>query len=122
MAGTLAARLRAIVDALPEGASVTFTREQLAALLEEAGDGGSERAFERDLTLAEVGALYGRKPNTVRDWIKHKGLRAYRDATGQWRIPRAALEAWQEAQREGRRVSGEDTDLGAWRRHYRRAG
>lgn len=123
MAHPLAARLRQLAEALPEGATVALNRDQILALLEEAGEDARGGRVERDLTLAEVGEIYDRKPNTVRSWIKTKGLRAYRDAAGQWRIPRAALEEWQEAQREGRRgKANDDVDLGAWRSHYRRAG
>lgn len=128
---TLATRLRQLADALPEGAAVTLTREQLLAMLEAAGEVRDEevKPIGRDLTLAEVGELYNRRPNTVRDWIKSKGLRAYLDATGQYRVTPAALEEWQEAQRKAKAAPKKKTtetaapvDLGAWRQVRRKAG
>ena len=56
-----------------------------------------------DLTLAEVAAKFGRKsPSTVRRWCE-KGMLpgAYRLRGREWRIPIAAVVAFQERYREG---------------------
>jgi len=121
------ADLTAWLEAAPEG--TTLSAQAVLELLREIAASESGGPIGRDLTLAEVGELYNRRPNTVRDWIKSKGLRAYLDATGQYRVTPAALEEWQEAQRKAKAAPKKKTtetaapvDLGAWRQVRRKAG
>src|SRR5690625_62740 len=124
------ADLTAWLEAAPEG--TTLSARAMLDLLRQIGAAAEPEAMKpigRDLTLAEVGELYNRRPNTVRDWIKSKGLRAYLDATGQYRVTPAALEEWQEAQRKAKAAPKKKTtetaapvDLGAWRQVRRKAG
>jgi len=123
------ADLTAWLEAAPEG--TTLSAEAVLDLLRQLGAAADHEAvepIEPDMTLAEVGELYGRRPNTVRDWVKHKGLRAYLDASGQYRVTPAALKEWQEAQRREKEkpkaratTKPEPVDLGAWRK-IRRTG
>jgi len=123
------ADLTAWLEAAPEG--TTLSARAMLDLLRQIGAAAEPEAMKpigRDLTLAEVGELYNRRPNTVRDWVKHKGLRAYLDASGQYRVTPAALREWQEAQRREKErpkaratTEPEPVDLGAWRK-VRKAG
>jgi hypothetical protein len=119
------------LEAAPEG--TTLSAQAMLNLLRQITGAAAEpeavKPIGRDMTLAEVGEIYSRRPNTVRDWVLTKGLRAYLDATGQYRITPAALEEWQEAQRQEKEkpksqkaVAEEPTDLGEWRKHFRKAG
>lgn len=77
--------------------------------------------------IAEVAALLGRSPSTIRDYCR-KGLLpgAYRQRGRDWRIPWSAITAFHEAeaQRHAAEVSPPPrktktegkTDLGAWRK------
>lgn len=112
------ADLTAWLEAAPEG--TTLSAQAVLELLREIAASESGGPIGRDLTLAEVGELYGRRPNTVREWVKSRGLRAYLDATGQYRITPAALEEWQEAQKRGGGEAlepkpGTAVNLGRWR-------
>jgi excisionase family DNA binding protein len=87
---TLLDRLRALVDALPPGGSVTFTREWLAGELQ----GAAAAPQNVDLTIAQVAARLGRAPSTVRGWLERGELNGYRFRGREWRIAPAALEAF----------------------------
>ena len=114
---TTADRLRALVGLLPSDSSaVTLTRLDLVALLEETP--GASPAPSRDLSVEEVAAETGRAPSTVRGWLISGALRGYKLNARDWRIPRAALRAYLDAQGAGRvgTPSGpEHVDVGAWR-------
>lgn len=87
----LAARLRAIVEALPAGAAVTLPVDTLRAWLEgEISETGeiAGAAPEVGLTCEEVATRLGRSPSTVRSWCA-AGLfpGAFRFRRREWRIP-----------------------------------
>jgi excisionase family DNA binding protein len=87
-------RLRRLVDGVPDDAFVSLPAARIRAWLKESGSGG----FEADLTVREVGDLFGRSPITVRGWIRTGALRAYRFRGKEWRIPVSALEEFRQEQ------------------------
>ena len=97
--------LRRLAQALPDGSAVPVPRAWLLELLI-----GAERPQAAptlplaDLTPEEVGAALHRSPVTVRAYA-NAGLftGAYRLRGRQWRIPRAALEAFQAAEAKAHR-------------------
>ncbi len=113
---TLEERLRTLVSALPSGGAVTLTRTDLVALLEDAGDVGSFPTS--DLTVEEVAAETHRAPSTVRTWLTSGELRGYKLMGKAWRIPRAALRAFLDAQGAPPEppMDPDKVDIGAWRR------
>jgi excisionase family DNA binding protein len=114
---SLADRIRALVGALPPDAMVPV--RWLGDLLEAEGSTVQTDA-ERlsDLTVEEVAADFGRSVDTVRRWIRRGELRAYQ--LGQeYRIPRAAVRAFVEAQRDKTKVApaaAAEVDVGRWRK------
>ncbi|HSW31892.1 MAG TPA: helix-turn-helix domain-containing protein [Longimicrobiales bacterium] len=115
---TTADRLRALVSLLPSDSSaVTLTRQDLVTLLEEAP--GASPPSSRDLSVEEVAAETGRAPSTVRGWLISGALRGYKLNARDWRIPRAALRAYLDAQGAGpaeAQPDPENVDISAWRR------
>jgi hypothetical protein len=109
--------LRALLDACP-GAQVTAPRAWIEAMLVEP----SRSAAERDLTVQDLCQRYDRKASAVRAWLERGDLPgAYRLHGREWRVPPAALAAFETAQREGRgrapnaAGAGPVANLGAWR-------
>jgi excisionase family DNA binding protein len=88
-----------ILDAV---ADLQEAARQLIALLREAGagDGGATAEPTIDLTVKQVAALLGRSPSTVREWCAKGVLPGYRLRGAQWRVSRADLRAFQQAERE----------------------
>lgn len=122
MSPEAAAGLRALADALPDGAAVPVPRAWLLELL---GGAGTREASTPDLTVAELAARFGRKPSTVRGWLV-RGLipGAYRFQKREWRVPAASLVRFEAEQRTAdqshppRRPTarrGKPIDLAAWR-------
>ena len=110
-------RIRLLVAALPsDDSSVTFTGADLAGLMVELeGDSGPEAT--RDLTVSEVAAETQRAESTVRGWLISKQLRGYKLNGRDWRVTRAALPEFLEAQsKEPERESDGLVDIAAWRR------
>ena len=84
-------RLRTIADALPEDASVSFSRADLLSMLDDEPRPLPNPALEVDMTVAEVAELLKRAPATVRGWCATGELPgAYRLLGREWRIPSAA--------------------------------
>lgn len=111
-------RLRQLVTALPsDSSSVTFTRHDLSAMLEDEPD--DLWSSGRDMTVPEVAEETRRAPSTVRTWLSSGGLQGYKLNGRDWRVPRRALRAYLDGQRRsGRRGPPLDGggDLSAWRR------
>jgi excisionase family DNA binding protein len=105
------AELRAVAEALPDGASLTLPRAALLALC------ATERASldAVDLTVAQVAAMQQRSSNTVRRWLERGQLDGYRLAggAGDWRVTRDALDRFRAA--GARPKAGAGLDLGSWR-------
>lgn len=90
--------LRALAEATAPGGSVLVPREWLLLVV---GEGTAAGSVEVDLTIAEVAALFNRAPSTIRGWCESKLLPgAYRNRGREWRIPRAAVRAYQEQERQ----------------------
>lgn len=111
-------RLRLIAESLPDGASVTFTREGLRGLISEStGNGRHPSTHEVDLPAKDVASLFDRSPSTVRGWIKEGMLKAYKFGR-EWRVTHAALQEFQERQRAGgpqADLANDRSPLGRWR-------
>ena len=118
---TVEDRLRRLADALPDGAAVTLPVSLIRSWLVQGGP--AEADPNADMTVAEVATLFNRSPQTVRTWIRHGDLDAYRLHGREYRITTRALEAFLKQQRAGtvppprpERVSGaRAANLGAWR-------
>jgi excisionase family DNA binding protein len=122
------AGLRSLAEALPTGAAVPVPREWLLELLAgspEPRPQAVQSVTPADLTVAQLAARFGRKPSTVRGWLD-RGLipGAYRFQGREWRVPAAALAAFEARQRPEnasvpivapRAPRGRPVDLGAWR-------
>ena len=115
-------RLRQIVTALPNHASVVLPVPVVKEWLELEADDPLA-----DLTVAEVAEQLGRSPGTVRDWIRRGELEAYQLGK-EYRVTRPALATFCHRQRNGpqrtsRRseaTAGRRSDLGAWRKLRKR--
>lgn len=75
MALNLAGRVRRIVEALPEGASVTLPREVLVDWLEGSPEADRKGEAEAgppiaDLTVEDLAAAYDKAPSTIRQWLQ----------------------------------------------------
>ena len=116
---TLKERLRQLASALPsDHSAVTITRADLIALLE-ADMRETGIVSPRDLTVKEVAKETDRAPSTVRDWLFSGALRDYKFNDRDWRVPRAALEEYLDAQSKPTSATPRDTgdvDIRAWRR------
>jgi excisionase family DNA binding protein len=72
-----------------------------------------------------VAEIVGRKAGTVRDWIRQERLRAYLFNDREYRVSRAALQEYLDAQRGADKsgagaatkqpARGKAPDLGSWR-------
>ena len=114
-------RLRQIVTALPEQASVTLPVLLVKEWLEVEADDPLA-----DLTVADVAEQLGRSPGTVRDWIRRGELEAYQLGK-EYRVTRPALTTFCQRQRNGPRTSDRSkaapsrrSNLGAWRKLRKR--
>jgi excisionase family DNA binding protein len=114
----ITAQLKAIVDGMPPGSSVSLPVDWLRALLAEAEREGE--APEEYLTLAQVAERVGRAESTVRTWCNRGQLEgAFRLNGRDWRVPSGALSKWLSRQQEGdgdKKGIGGHVDLSAWRR------
>jgi hypothetical protein len=124
------AGLQALARALPTGSAVSVPREWLLELLDGTkGPAAVPSALSAaDLTVLDLATRFGRRTSTVRGWLE-RGLfpGAYKFMGGrEWRVPRAALDAFEERERKGETdnsgVCGPHArlqraaDLGAWRK------
>jgi len=79
-----------------------------------------------DYTVAQVADMFGRSPQTVRDWIKAGRLRAYMFNDREYRITRTAVEEFVEEQKSGNGDASSGgrkntANLSAWRAVYKPA-
>lgn len=66
-----------------------------------------------DLNVADLALLFKKRPSTVRAWIERGDFPGSYKLNGkEWRVPAAAVEAFQKAQR----AATDDGDLSDWRR------
>jgi excisionase family DNA binding protein len=75
-----------------------------------------------DLTAEQVAAALGRCASTIRSWCAAGQIEAYKLNNREWRIPREALRAYQDAQSPNKVDNGKgfrpgrEYDLGSWRK------
>ena len=111
-------RLRQAAELLPAGASVIVSREALIDAL------GSTVVVTSappagDLTVAELSERFRRSPSTIRGWLEADGFPgAYKLNRRDWRVPLAAVEAFENQQRERRGQT--EVDLSGWRKYQKR--
>ncbi len=113
--------LEALMQHAPEEGLVPVPVAWVRALLDDRSDDGPE-GIRVDLTVEEVGQMFSRSPQRVRDWLRAGELDGYKLHGREWRIPRGAIQEFQERQQEAADASaapgtGRPADLGAWRRH-----
>lgn len=75
-----------------------------------------------DRTVHDLAILFGKRPSTVRTWIERGDFPGSYKLNGkEWRVPAAAIDAFQQAQRTRSAPphAGAKTGLAAWR-HSRR--
>ena len=92
----LSDRLTRMIDGVPEGASITLPVDSVRDWLNETGSG-----LDQDLTVKEVGEFFHRSPQTIRAWIREGRLHAYHFCGNEYRITNAAVEEFQDQQRDG---------------------
>lgn len=107
------AGIRERLQSLPRGSLVPVDW-----VLELIGDvqGGPPRpdAPAVDINVADLALLFKKKPSTVRAWIERGDFPgAYKLNGKEWRVPAAAVDAFQRAQQKGAVDPGDD--LSAWR-------
>lgn len=115
---TLADRLAAVVDGMPEDGAVTLPVAWLRAQLEaeESGDGAGGRIA--NLTVEEVAEELGRRPSTIRGYLGSGDLRGYKLRGREWRIPRGAVREFVDA----RGMAGAAASVRGKRRTWGRGG
>jgi len=98
--------------ALPPGTLVTLSREALLDVLGggrgygAAATGGDEPpAVAVDLTVTDLAQRFRRHPSTIRQWLEAGRLEGYKLFGREWRVPLAAVAAFQDQQRHGERRS-----------------
>jgi len=114
---TLEDRLRQMVTALPNEASIMLPVAVVRGWLDQEGDDPLD-----DLTVAEVAAKLGRSDGTVRAWIRSGKLEAYW-LGHEYRITRSALATFRDRRRDRPStlepapspIAG-SVALGAWRK------
>ena len=102
-------RLREAAELLPEGASVLLSKEALLGALDAVPSptDSSPEVSGADLTVKQLAHRYSRSRSTIRGWIVNGLLpKAYRLRGREWRVPPAALLAFEEAERRGRPQGG----------------
>lgn len=122
----MVAGLRSLAEALPAGTAVPVPREMLLELLEaSAGRAQTSATTPMDPTVEAVAGRYGRAPSTVRGWCEAGRFPgAYKLHDREWRIPAAALEAFEAKERQRERPASRGgrgvRSLGDWRQASRR--
>jgi hypothetical protein len=106
--------LRAYAASLPPGTAVPVAREVLLELLEARADPPASAA---DPTVEVIATRYGRVPSTVRGWCELGRFPGAYKLSREWRIPAAAVEAFDAAlrARPARPRRGPLQSLSDWR-------
>jgi hypothetical protein len=107
--------LRTALAAMPPGALVPrdWLLEQLSDAPPATSGPSSTPSPLVDLTIGDLGRLFGKQPSTVRAWVERGDFPgAYKLQGKEWRVPPMAVEGFQDRQRR-RAKSG--SRLSAWR-------
>lgn len=125
---TLAERLTAIVQALPDSGAVTLPVSELRQWLsQESTEPAPATSTVVDMTVAQCAERFGRSVSTIRTWLGRNELPgAYRLYDREWRIPLSAIEHLQREQAKQHRASKvsevlKGADISEWRNHLPRA-
>jgi hypothetical protein len=83
----------------------------------QAARGGDPRP-QADLSTADIATMFGKSPQTVRDWIGNELLDAYRFQGREWRVTPENLQKFVAQQREPLKleVVSPEPNLNAWRK------
>ena len=108
-------RLRELAERLPPGGSLTLTRDALLDLAAaESGDRSDHANAPPELTVPELAGRFHRSPSTIRDWCEQGRFEGAFKLNGRdWRIPKAAVDAFLARQR--RQPQESLVRLSAWR-------
>jgi len=117
----------AAAAALPPGTLVTLSREALLDVLGGGrGDGATATGGDEpaavavDLTVTDLAQRFRRHPSTIRQWLESGRLEGYKLFGREWRVPLAAVAAFQDQQRHGRERRSSPTrgapSLSDWRK------
>lgn len=118
---SLRSALSSAVQGLPDDAHLSLPVGWLREKLNE----DPPESFSADLTVKKAGELLDRHHTTVAAWCRQGRIsQAYKMNGREWRIPPAALEAFQRQLRNGDgdrsprpSTNGREADLSAWREH-----
>lgn len=106
--------LLALAESLPPGTAIPVPRELLLQVLEAATTAAG--LSTADPTVEEIGIRYRRKPSTVRGWCEAGRFPgAYKLHGREWRIPVAAVAAFDAEQRPASRHRESVQSLSDWR-------
>jgi hypothetical protein len=106
--------LRTALAAMPPGALVPrdWLLEQLSDPPPATSGPSSTPSPLVDLTIGELGRLFGKQPSTVRAWVERGDFPgAYKLHGKEWRVPVSAVNAFQDRQRGAK----SKPRLSAWR-------
>jgi excisionase family DNA binding protein len=118
---TLEERIDALIQAMPDGASITLSRSTLVEWRDTDTTTGGV-----DLTVQQVAERMHRSAECVRQWIRSGDLAAYKFRGNEYRVTEIALDEFQRQQR-GKSIQSTrcevPSDLGRWRqrRHQMKA-
>lgn len=111
---SVAEHLRELAERLPPGGSLTLTREGLLELATVEGGHADQAADGAEFTVVDLAIRFHRSASTVRAWCEHGRFEGAFKLNGRdWRIPRAAVDAFLAKQRGEPRTS--PVNLSAWR-------
>ena len=97
--------IRAMIEVMPHGSSVTLPVDWLRSQLGMASVSLAPQPAPaddpvKDMSVDDVAKLVGRKPSTVRGWCASGQLEGYRLNNREWCVTPAALEEFRSRQRE----------------------
>lgn len=102
--------LRTALAAMPPGTLVP--RDWLLDQLSGVSPVPLESPALVDLTIGDLGRLFGKRPSTVRAWVERGSFPgAYKLHGKEWRVPASAVATFQNCQRRAKSSAG----LSAWR-------
>ncbi len=94
-----------------------YTEMKMQARETQRAANGSDPRPQADLSTAEIARMFGKSPQTVRDWRRKGLLEAYKFRGREWRVTPESLQKFIGEQREPLKLEfvKPAPDLGAWR-------